>query len=99
MPAYAYSIKINRNRERIYFDETVRIESDSLALADLAFVGDDFFTICEGEAETGIGCFASGYVIRVSRSRMETDDEMNTRISRGESYMAEYNRRKALKKV
>lgn len=87
MPAYAYPIRINRNREMVRFEENVTLQDDWLTLPALAFVGNDTFTV--GQDECGL------WVICVNRQRPETDEEMNARIARGESYMAEYNRRQA----
>ena len=90
MPAYAYPIKVNRRRQTIQFDETKRIESDSLILEDFKFVGDDAFSI---SLPDDWGGFNSGYIISVSRSRLETIEERNNRIAKEESYMVEYNKR------
>ncbi len=87
---YAYPITINRGFETIRFDEVVEIESNSLTLKDLAFVGGDSFSITELEWD--------GYSISVSRTREETEAERMSRVERAESYMREYNRRKSLKK-
>lgn len=93
MPPYAYPIKINREKQVIRFHEHKGIESNSLTLEDLQFVGQDKFSICEKEVETGIGCYPEGYIITVYRSRLETDEEYNKRIASEEAYMAEYNKR------
>lgn len=85
MPAYAYPIKINREKQIIHFDEEREIESNSLTLAALQFIGDDPFSVHENEW--------GGYTISVSRSRLETDVECHTRVAREESYMAEYRKR------
>lgn len=87
MPAYAYPITIRRNKLTIQFDELVKIENDSLTLSDLQFVGDDSFSIHAGELGE------PSYTVSVSRSRLETDDELAARVTREESYMAEYHRR------
>ena len=70
MPAYAYPIKIRKNKQWFYFDEIHELESNLLTLEALQFVGNDAFSICP-PAEG----FNSGYVINVSRSRLETDEE------------------------
>jgi hypothetical protein len=86
MPAYAYPITIHREKQRVQYDETAIIEANSLTLKDLEFVGPDSFSVQEQEW--------GGYVITVSRSRMETDAERESRVAREESYMTEYNKRK-----
>lgn len=95
MPAYAYPIKINRKREKVCFDEIKEIDSNSLTLKDLEFVGEDCFSITENKwRQSEESQFPpDGYTISVSRARPETDEEMNYRISRAESYMVEYNKR------
>ena len=88
MPAYAYPIKIKKARQTIHFDETKRLENDCLTLADLQFVGADDFSICLPDDD-----WATGYIVNVSRTRLETDEERNNRVQKEESYMAEYTRR------
>lgn len=97
MPAYAYPIQIKRKRQTIRFEEKVKLTEDWLTLPTLAFVGNDTFSICETEHDSGTGTYTSGYTVTVNRQRPETDDEMNTRIASEESYMREYERRKALR--
>lgn len=94
MAAYAYPIKINRRKERIDYSEEKIIESDEITLDDLSFVGKNSFSVYPNEADSGIGTFSRGYRIVVHKSRMETDVERDKRVSKEESYMAEFNRRK-----
>ncbi len=85
MGAYMYPIEINRKRQTIAFQEIKELENDSLTLEDLQFVGDDCFSVEPGEFR--------GHIVIVSRNRLETDNEFETRIAREESYMTEYNKR------
>lgn len=93
MAAYAYPIIIKLKKQRIWFDEVHQIESDSLTLKELKFIGDASFSILERDEESG---FSSGYTICVHRSRLETADEQLKRIQRERAYMKEFNRRKNL---
>lgn len=88
MPAYAYPILIRRENLQVHFLEERLIESDRLTLADLQFAGADKFTVSEAEDQ-------AGYLVSVSRSRLETDEERDLRVAREEAYMAEYRRRQA----
>lgn len=91
MPAYAYAIGIKRARQRIKYTDEIRIEKDTLTLAELAAIGDDEFAIIEHDWREG-----GGYTFSVSRSRLETDEERDARVSREEAYMTEYNKRKGV---
>lgn len=89
MPAYAYAIQIKPKKQVVTFNEEREFQSNSLTLSDLAFVGDDPFSVHEHEW--------SGYTISVARTRLETDEERDTRVARERAYMEEYTRRQTAK--
>lgn len=95
MPAYAYPIKVDREKKTITYWEDHNIDEDRLTLALLApIVGEWTFTISEREVDTGIGSMPDeGYTVSVFKSRQETDEELKARVCREESYMSEYNKR------
>jgi hypothetical protein len=80
-----YPIVIKREKQIVRFDEVVKIEDNGLTIAALQFVGEDRFTVFSDNYD--------GYIIRVQRTRLETDEERDARVSREEAYMAEYHRR------
>jgi hypothetical protein len=85
MPAYAYPITVHRSRLQVRFEDVKEFDSDFLTLADLQFVGEDSFYV--NARDNG------GYRITVSRSRLETVEERNSRVAKEESYMTEYLKR------
>lgn len=85
MPAYAYPIKIRPRRQTVYFEESFNVRKDSITLADLQPVGEDCFSVHEHDS--------GGYRIDILRSRLETDEERSSRVTKERAYMAEYNRR------
>ena len=98
MPAYAYAITVNPKHEVISFNETRDIHKEDLTLADLEWVGEDTFSIQDGvDNDNGVreGCF---YRVYAHRSRLETDEERDTRVRRERQYVAEYERRQVEKK-
>ena len=87
MPPYAYPIKIDRNRQKIVFQENKTFEN-MLTLADLKFVGNDPFDVTRDAYDY--------HEITVYRTRLETDQERDIRVAQEESYMKEYNRHQQL---
>jgi hypothetical protein len=85
--SYAYPIQINREALRIHHEEVREIPQDYLTLADLQFVGADSFVVQERDSP-------GGWIVRVSRSRLETFQERDTRVAGEVAYMAEYYRRR-----
>jgi hypothetical protein len=79
MPAYAYPITIDRRFKKINFDEIREFDSDLLTLEDLQFCGDDPFSISKKDWRDG-----GGYILNVSRTRKETEEERSIRIARAE---------------
>lgn len=92
MAAYAYAIQVKPDHQTIIFEESKTIENDALYLADLAFIGADMFSIHERDWRDG-----GGYLISVRRSRLETDQERDDRVTRERAYMAEFLRRNPTK--
>lgn len=88
MAAYAYPIIIKRNPQRIDYQETKEFDQTCFTLAELSFVGKDSFFITEDDW--------GGSTVTVYRSRLETKEELKSRVDREESYMREYNRRKSI---
>ena len=92
MPAYAYPIKIERERKTFTYYDTHEFNADELTVSDLqAIAGDNPFTV-EREEECGVY-----YIIDVKKQRVESDEEYDKRIKKQEAYMAEYERRQKLK--
>lgn len=81
-----YPIRVDKKRQTIDFDETVFIDSNSLTLEALKFVGEDAFSVHVDDYD--------GYKISVSRSRLESEEERDIRVAKEEAYMAEYRKRK-----
>lgn len=97
MGAYAYPITINRKRKRINTQRRVpKPESLTKAWIVENCADDECF-------EVESGTFSDGEYVEITPcvvfygSRLETNEEYQKRIAREEAYMAEYNRRKALK--
>lgn len=102
MPAYAYRIIVKKQKQRVNDNKTFIIEGDSLTLDALREAGiaeGETFSISETTHNSGIESYSEGYEINVQRTRLETKEERDTRVAKEESYMAEYNRRKALKGI
>lgn len=92
MPAYAYKIKINYNREIITLHHTKELDDGSLTIKELeSIVGENTFSICNSESQ-----FSNGYVISWNTYRKETDGEYDSRIKRLEEYNTEVERRRDL---
>lgn len=91
MPAYAYPIKVDRNR-KIFTENVYHALSDELmTLADIKdLVGDNRFSIEAGCEENVV---EQSVILCVRKEREETDEEYESRIQREEAYMAEYKRR------
>lgn len=89
MPAYAYPVKINKNRKRIEFTEIKQIEHN-LTLDKLQLINVDGDSFDAEPWEIG-----NGYTITIYRSRAETIEERNSRVAGEISYMEEYNKRKS----
>lgn len=95
MPAYAYPIKIDRNR-KIFTENVYHTLSDEwMTLADIKdLVGDNRFSIEAGCEENVV---EQSIILCVEKERVETDEEYESRIQQEEAYMAEYERRQKLK--
>lgn len=91
MPAYAYPIKVDRNR-KIFTENVYHALSDELmTLADIKdLVGDNRFSIEAGCEENVV---EQSVILCVRKEREETDEEYESRIQREEAYMEEYKRR------
>lgn len=85
MPAYAYPITVKTSRLKVSYIDTVDVDGQ-LTLEALAFAGDDSFDVYPCE-------FGSGYIVMVSRSRLETKAECTSRVAKELQYMEEYNKR------
>lgn len=82
MPAYAYAIHVNYNREKVR-EEHEKIVSPPLTVDKLAqIVGDAKFSIRDHDEAQ----FSGDYVVSWTTNRDETDKEMNARIQKGEEY-------------
>lgn len=85
MPAYAYAIKIDRNRQTVSETLHRKLPDEELSLSDLRDLGvkeTDTFYIASDEK-----------TMLIYRKRPETDEEMSKRIAKEENYMKEYNKR------
>mgnify|MGYP000987921333 CR=1 FL=1 len=91
MPAYAYPIEIKNTPQVIKYDRVVDIGDGVLTLPMLneLVTEDESFSVLEKENSI----YGSSYVLCVSGSRLETEDELRIRVEREEKYMAEYNKR------
>lgn len=92
MGAYMYPIKIDREPKKVRYTKDIILEDAVLTLADLRkYVTEDerfsFFETDEG--------IYSKTMLSISGERLETEEETKLRVEREESYMQEYNRRKA----
>lgn len=84
MPPYAYPITIRRKSQTIRWEETKEFENLSIAILQ-PFVGDLNFEVTEGYGR---------YEVSVTRSRLETPEEVSRRVAGEVAYMKEYKRRK-----
>lgn len=95
MPAYAYAIPINRNKEIIVENIFHTLDDEMMTLEDMKeLVGDNKFSIQAGCEENVI---EQSVVLCIRTEREETDAEYASRIRKQEAYMAEYKRRQKLK--
>jgi len=85
VPAYAYPIRVDKELKTIRFDEVKTLDDSGITLDDLKFTKGDVFSIEEQDW--------GGYIISVSRSKLETLKQRDIRVRKEESYMEEYNRR------
>ena len=94
MGAYMYPININRNPRAIPYKETFELPKghftlDSLHkfLLDTVGPNDPFYFNEDNDSYDIIT------EVIVTRSRMETPEQVEARVAREEAYMEEYNRR------
>lgn len=93
MPAYAYPIKINYNKEKIAEYHRVKLPDGGITVSLLKeIVGDNTFVISNEEEH-----FWENQFICWTTYREETDEEQEVRIAKEEAYMVEYNKRKAIR--
>jgi hypothetical protein len=84
---YTSPITIALERQTISHVEKRFIDKGRLTLSDLSFVGKDEFTISEASSKY------DGFNVQVFRSRLETEEERQTRVQLEALYMQEYKRR------
>ena len=87
MPPYAYPIRIRRKPQPVLRHDAKEFETLSLAILQ-PFVGDLGFDVTEAGAW-------GGYIISVTRSKLETPEECASRVAREVEYMKEFKKRKA----
>lgn len=85
MGPYAYPITIRRKPQTICWEESKEFESLSLAILQ-PFVGDLNFEVTEQKS--------GDYEVSVTRSRLETPEELSRRVAGEVAYMKEYEKRK-----
>ena len=88
MGTYMYPIQIKREPQKVRYTKEFNLNSDSLTLAELRkYVSqDETFSIYE--AENSI--YGSQYILNVSGERLETEEEVKTRVAKEEKYMESY---------
>ena len=81
MPAYAYPIKVNYDREIVRTEHCKRIDNRLTVKKLKAIVGDTVFSIAPDDEQ-----FSTDYLVSWATKRPETDEEMTARIKKGETY-------------
>jgi hypothetical protein len=91
MPAYAYPIQIKREPQKVKYQKQFELESALLTLSELRkYVSEDEQFAINEEGEPPFG---DKIVLHVYGYRMETNEELRTRVAKEEAYMEEYNKR------
>ena len=81
MPAYAYTIKVNYDREIVKESKSKLVKSPLTIKKLTKIVGDNSFSV-QDEDEV----FSNDYIVSWVEKGPETDREMSTRIAKGEKY-------------
>jgi hypothetical protein len=81
MSAYAYAIKVNYEREIVSEYHQNQINAPLTVDKIAKVVGEASFTIEEGDT-----VFDDSYTVSWYTQRLETDEEMQKRIEKGEKY-------------
>ena len=91
MGAYMYPITVKKDKQIIRYIERHVLPDRLLDLSDIQkhIKEGDKFSITE--IEQGVFCIET--VLTVHKMRLETDEELNLRVNKELSYMAEYNKR------
>ena len=93
MPAYAYPIQIKRERQKVRYHKSIKLENEGIFTIDelsKLVTHDERFSIVEREYNS---MFGKDIFLSITGERLETDEELNARIEKEEKYMAEYNKR------
>lgn len=88
---YAYPIIIDENKKIIKYPVKITL-SEYITLAKLSeYLGvDENFSISLNTKN----CFSKVYEIEIIRTRLETDEERDTRVAQEKLYMENYNKNK-----
>jgi hypothetical protein len=84
---YRKPITVDREAQRLEYVENYLVSKPKLTLEDLSFVKQHEFAIEEQMTQDG------GFLVKVFRSRLETEEERQTRVQLEALYMQEYKRR------
>jgi len=96
MPAYMYSITINRSPKSVFYHRSVKLEDGTLSLRVLREIvtEDEVFSVAERDGDSQ---FEVVYTLEIDGWRMETEEEVSYRVVMEERYMEEYRKRHPLR--